>query len=136
MKSFVNVGSKKACLFVHMSKRLLNQMKLYPSLYYAVEEALIAAKQGYYAIGIIVFYELLNKVLKVNSKSDSRKRNDVAHEILKTQPSEESYKDILERFKSEAEKQYNKELAKSGEDHLEFFGILHQEWEQFIQEMD
>lgn len=80
--SYINIGSEKACFFVKSSIFLVRQLKAKPVLYYAVEEALRCASQGYYAIGILAFAQLLN----VFNKKTPQARHIVAHELLTTRP--------------------------------------------------
>ena len=103
-KLYINIGTPKACLFVHMSNKLLNQLRIFPFLYDAVEEALISFKDNYYSIGIIIWYELLYRVFNSNNRDDSERRNIVAHDILKIRPTKESYEKLLYRLKDEAKK--------------------------------
>lgn len=127
MEVFVNVGSPKACLFVHMSNRLLDRMTEMPLLYYAIEESLISEKNGYYSIGIIVWHDLLKAVLHTGSKEDSEERNIPAHDVLKIRPTKESYERLLVKFKEEARKRYLIEVAK--ETSTEIYQIkLHHKW--------
>ena len=83
-KLYINIGSEKCCFFVKISIFLINQLEKHPFLYYAVEEALECAKNGYYAAGIITFAQLLNLMKKKTPYS----RHLVAHEILKERPTQ------------------------------------------------
>ncbi|NUJ98012.1 hypothetical protein HGA92_04475 [Candidatus Gracilibacteria bacterium] len=135
MNLYINIGTPNACLFVFMSKKLINGLHKNPFLYYAVEEALISAKNGYYSIGIIIWYDLLKDVLQKNSQQDTGKRNISAHDILKTRPTKESYDELLEKFKLETKKQYEKEFLKSQDKNL-FVNNLEYEWQSFIKELN
>ena len=128
---FINIWTEKSCLFVHMSKKLLAQLKKYPLLYYAIEEALISESNGYYSIWIIIWYDLLRLILNVNNKLDSNERNIPAHEILKTRPTKESYNNLLCKFKWEAEKVQLKEIWKYT-NKKEYYNNLAVEWNEFI----
>jgi len=114
-----------------MSNRLLNKLRQHPLLYDAVEEALISEKNGYYSIGIIVWYELLKSVLHANSKQDANERNIPAHDILKIRPTKKAYEKLLNKFKNEARKCYFKELAKEGNKEA-YVSDLQTEWKKFI----
>lgn len=134
MEPSINIGTPKACLFVIMSNRLLNELRKHPFLYDAVEEALISEKNGYYSIGIIVWYELLKSVLHANSKQDSDERNIPAHDILKVRPTEESYNKLLSKFKEKSKKCYLKEVSKAENKEAYNSQILHK-WDKFIKEL-
>jgi hypothetical protein len=116
-----------------MSNRLLNELRKYPLLYYAVEESLISEKNGYYSIGIIVWYELL-KILGENSKQDAGIRGISAHDILKIRPTKQSYDDLLGKFKKAAEKCYLKELAKAKDKKI-YDSAINKKWRKFITKM-
>jgi len=134
MEPYINIGTPKACLFVFVSNRLLNELRKHPLLYDAVEEALISAKNEYYAIGIIIWYELLKSVLNANSKDDSNKRNSAAHDILKIRPTKKAYDDLLNKFKDEAKECYLKEVAKEENKEACNEKIM-REWNQFMREL-
>ena len=133
MELYINIGTPKACLFVFMSNRLLNELRRHPLLYYAVEEALISAKSGYYSIGIIVWYELLKNVLHANSKQDADGRSIPAHDILKVRPIKKAYDNLLNKFKEESKKCYLKELAKIKDKKVYKLDIQNK-WEKFMKE--
>lgn len=128
---YINIGTQKACLFVSMSIRLLKKLREYPFLYYAVEEALISAKNHYYAIGIIVWYELLKNVLSANSKRDSEKRNITVHDILKVKPTKLNYNILLDKFKEVSKRCYLKEAGKT-KNKKEYDRKIQYEWKEFI----
>jgi len=131
MEPYINIGTPKTCLFVYMSKRLLNELYSYPFLYDAVEEALFSAKNGYYSIGIIVWYDLLKDIIHVSSNEDSNKRNIPAHDILKTRPTKELYDNLLNKFKKEAKRCYLKESSKAKDKDMYYSEILN-EWKNYI----
>lgn len=133
-KYYINIGTSKSCCFVCMSNRLLNQSRAFPLLYEAVEEALVSYRNGYYSIGIIIWYELLKSILHANSKKDKSKRNIPAHDILKERPTKKSYEELLDKFKTEAKKCYFKELAKS-QNREAFNKKLEDNWVKFIKEV-
>ena len=87
----INIGTEKSCFFVPISLLLVTKLRLYPLLYFAVEEALECEKNDYYASGIMVFAQLLNIINKATPDS----RHDVAHKILEKRPT----KEILEKMK-------------------------------------
>ena len=117
-----------------MSNRLLGELRRHPLLYFSVEEAGISAKQGYYSIGIIVGYSLLESILHVNSKEDALERNIPAHDILKTRPTKESYDKLLNKFKEESKKCYLKELSKA-ENEDKYLSDLESKWKKFMTEL-
>jgi len=132
MELHINIGTPKACLFVFMSNKLLGELRRYPLLYYAVEEALISAKNGYYSIGIIVWYELIKSIVHASSKKDANERNIPAHDILKIRPKKESYENLLNKFEEEAKKCYLKELSKAKNNEA-YTSNLQNDWKKFIQ---
>jgi hypothetical protein len=106
--SYINIGSRKCCFFVKISIFLINQLEKHRFLYYAVEEALECAKNGYYAIGIITFAQLLN----IMKKKTPRSRHLIAHEILKIRPTKDSFETIKQEFKKAASEYNNREMVK------------------------
>ena len=84
---YVNIGTQKCCLFVRMSYFLLRKLQIYPLLYYAVEEGLQCAKEGYYAAGIMALSQLLN----VLNEGAPEARHRVAHELVERRPSKAEY---------------------------------------------
>ena len=134
MELYINIGTPKACLFVFMSNKLLNELCKYPLLYDAIEEALISAKNGYYSIGIIVWYELLKSILHGNSREDAGERNIPAHDILKVRPTKKSYDDLLSKFKKEAKARYLKEVAKIKDKDVYNTNLLN-EWGKFMKNL-
>ncbi len=127
---YINVGNEKTCLFVSLSRRLLNELTQYPFLHDAAEEALVSAKAGYFSAGILVWYQLL-MVLGGNQKSDAMARNTVAHDILKNRP-RKMYDDLLSRLKTQTTQLYESELSKS-EDQDAYRTQLTKEWKkQFL----
>ena len=131
MEVFVNVGSPKACLFIHMSNRLLDRMIEMPLLYDAIEESLISEKNGYYSIGIIVWHDLLKTVLHSGSKEDSEERNIPAHDVLTARPTKESYERLLVKFKEEARKRYLIEVVKETSPEV-YQSKLHEKWKIYM----
>lgn len=134
MEPYVNIGTPKACLFVFMSIKLLKKLHEHPLLYYAIEEALISAKNKYYTIGIIIWYELLKSILNANSKQDSDKRNSATHDIFKIRPTKKDYDDLLDKFKKETKKSYLKELTKEEDKEIYNEKIMN-EWNKFMKEL-
>lgn len=92
-----------------MSKYLIEVLRKYPLLHYAVEESLLCAKMGYYGIGILAFSQLLNQL----NKRTPDARHEVAHEFLKVRPTKGIYEGILEEFKKAASERSDSELEKS-----------------------
>lgn len=134
MDKLINIGTEKSCFFVYMSNKLLNKLRENPLLFYAVEEAMISAKNGYYSIGIIVWYELLKSILNANNQNDSKERIIPAHYILKERPTKESYEKLLKRFETEAKRCYLIELTKNG-DKNSYLLKLDEAWNIFFKEM-
>ena len=105
---YVNIGTEKSCLFIRMSSFLMRQLNQYPLLYYAIEEGLQCAKDGYCAAGIMAFSQLLN----VLQQETPDARNEVAHKLLETRPSIDDFNKILEMVKAAADRRYQMELKK------------------------
>lgn len=105
---YINIGSEKCCLFVKMSGFLLRALERRPLLYFAVEEALECAKMEYYGIGILTFSQLLN----VFNRKMPAGRHVVAHEILTTRPTKETFEEVVDAVKSAASEQSDRESAK------------------------
>jgi hypothetical protein len=93
---YINIGTKKSCLFVTLSMLLIKQLDKNPFLYYAVEEALECAKNNYYASGILAFSQLLN----LFNEKTPKDRHIIAHEILRHRPTKEMYEQIIEKVKN------------------------------------
>jgi len=105
---YINIGSPKACLFCHASKRLLNILAKYTLLHLAIEEAIICAQNGYYAAGILAFSQTINLL----GEDTPEERHKVAHDFLKIIPTQIMYDDVLKKLKNAAEKQYTRELSR------------------------
>ena len=58
---YINIGTEKACCFVINSKHLMGILKRFPLLYYAIEEGVLCAKQGYYSAGILAFSQVIKQ---------------------------------------------------------------------------
>ena len=91
-----------------MSEYLIDVLRKYPLLYYAVEEAMLCAKMGYYCAGILTFSQLLKQFHKKTPAS----RHDVAHKIFKVRPTKNTFESILEEFKKAASDRSKHECAK------------------------
>jgi hypothetical protein len=127
---YINIGSQKCCFFVKISIFLINKLEQHPFLYYAVEEALECAKNGYYAIGIITFAQLLN----IMNKKTPSCRHLIAHEILKTRPSKDSLETIKQEFKKAASEQNNREMIKYKND-SQYQDDVSQKWNTLMQKL-
>jgi hypothetical protein len=127
---YINIGTEKACLFVRMSRLLLNQLRHYPLLYYAVEEALECAKIGYYSAGILVFAQLLNCFNEETPNS----RNMVAHELLKRQPNRDTFDSVVAEFKRVAALRYQQESHRS-DNADEFDRRINREWWELMRSL-
>ena len=106
---YINIGTEKCCFFAHLSKFLVKKLEKYPLLYFAIEEAVLSAKDGHYAVGILTFSQLLNFF---NQKTPNE-RHDVVHKILEKRPTKEVYDTLNEECKKAAQAQYENELQKS-----------------------
>ncbi|MHC4798924.1 MAG: hypothetical protein ACYTF1_20010, partial [Planctomycetota bacterium] len=95
--------------------------------YYAVEEALKCAKNGYYAVGIITFAQLLN-LLKEKTPSD---RHLVAHEILSKRPSKDNYEEIVQQFKNAAS-EFNYKESINYKDINQYKNLVLQKWQELM----
>lgn len=124
---YINIGSEKCCCFVRMSMLLITQLDKNPFLYYAVEEALECAKNGYYSTGILTFSQLLNLL----HKKTPAERHLVAHDILQFRPTKESYEKIEEAFKNTATHQSITEQSRRSSQQ-EYNGQLTQKWNELI----
>ena len=124
---YINIGSKKSCLFVQMSKFLIRTLDKYPFLYYAVEEAIVCAKIKYYGIGIITFSQLLN----LFKKRTPINRHIVAHKVLTQRPTKQMYEEILETFKNAASERSKHECKKCGSI-ADYQQSVLKNWEDFI----
>jgi len=124
---YINIGSEKACLFLHMSKFLMMNLTTRPKLYYAIEQALKTAEQGYFDSGVLAFSQLLNLF---NQKTPDQ-RHVVAHEFLEQQQDEDTFNVILNKLKLVAEYRQEKEIRKHKLGRKKYFQDLHAEWESF-----
>ncbi len=127
---YINIGSEKCCCFVRMSMFLITQLDKNPFLYYAVEEALECAKIGYYSTGILTFSQLLNLL----HKKTPTERHLVAHDILQSRPTKESYEKIEEAFKDAATHQSKTEQSRRSSQQ-EYNRQLTQKWTELISKL-
>lgn len=127
---YINLGSKKSCLFVKMSIFLVRVLEKHPLLYYAVEEALECAKLGYYGIGIVTFSQLLNLIKKETPKS----RHIVAHEVLMQRPTKDTFDIIVESFRIAASEHSQREIAKS-QSIEEYHQKITRDWKALIKNL-
>jgi hypothetical protein len=124
---YINIGTVKSALFVRMSTFLIRRLEKYPLLYFAVEESLECARNGYYGIGIVAFAQLLN----VMNEETPDSRHLVAHEFLERRPSKEAFDSVVEKFKESAAQRSDQESRKY--DTVDDYGRkIAQEWETFI----
>jgi hypothetical protein len=127
-KPYINIGTEKSCLFVHLSRRLINILQRNEFLHTAVEEALLCASQGYYAAGILVYSQIFNCFGIEAPKA----RHKVAHEFLRHKPSKESYEVFLETLKYVAEVAYIREADKSKGTRDKFHEELLVIWKKYL----
>lgn len=123
----INIGTEKACLFIGMSRHLVNVLKKNPFLYFAVEESLLSAKQGWYSIGIIAYAQILNTL---NQKTP-QKRHEIAHRILRMQPSKSDYEAVLDKLKKAAQERCVAEFSKA-KDKEKYREELLAEWKAWV----
>ena len=129
-KLSINIGSEKSCFFVNISIFLINQLKKHPFLYYAVEEALECAKNGYYATGIITFAQLLNLMKKKTPDS----RHLIAHGILKVRPTKKTFEEVKEEFKKAASEYSEKEIL-NYQENSNYQDLVLQRWYELKQSL-
>jgi len=124
---YVNAGTVNSCLFIKMSRHLLHVLKENPLLYFAVEEALLSAKQGWYGIGILAWSQILNALKRPTPVS----RHVVAHELLRQRPTKAAFDAALDQLKLAASDHTTRELAKV-DDPAAYRRVLLAEWTEFI----
>jgi hypothetical protein len=127
---YINIGTVKCCLFVKMSTFLLRAIVHNPLLYFAVEEALECAKIEYYCVGVLTFSQLLN----VFNCETPASRHAVAHEILRTRPTKQTFEEVVEAFKSAASEQSDRESGKC-RSVADYKRNIVSEWEAFIKNL-
>lgn len=127
---YINIGTENCCFFVRMSIFLIKRLEQNPLLYYAVEEALLCAKNSHYAAGIITFAQLLN-LLKEKTPED---RHLVAHKILQVRPTKEAYEEVKQEFEKAAE-ELNEEEIKKQKNISEYEKKVHTAWEELMQKL-
>jgi hypothetical protein len=128
---YINVGSKKCCLFVKMSILLLRALERTPLLYFAVEEALECAKTGYYGIGILTFSQLLN----LFNERTPASRHVVAHELLRQRPTKLMFEEAIEAFKSAASRQGDRECRRHAST-TDYQQKVAKEWKAFFEKLN
>ncbi|HOF50640.1 MAG TPA: hypothetical protein PLH22_03135 [Candidatus Colwellbacteria bacterium] len=128
-RPFVNIGTEKSCLFISLSSQLINILRKNPFLYFATEESLLCANQGYYAAGILAFSQLLNCL---NEKTP-KERHKVAHEFLKYKPKREYYEKLFKLLENASESIYLRELKKSRKSDDEFNREIFNLWKDYTQ---
>ena len=130
-KPSINIGTGKACLFLPLSKQLIQILKRKRFLYFAIEESLKCAKRGYYSAGILAYSQCLNCFNKKVPKA----RHRVAHNFLEYKPNLEEYDNILETLKYVAEVAYVKELDRSKKSREDFHKDITFEWQEYTREL-
>ncbi len=108
----------------------MKRLEQNPLLYYSVEEALLCAKNGHYAAGIITFAQLLN-LLKEKTPED---RHLVAHKILQVRPTREKYEEIKQEFEKTAAEHNEKEIEKQ-KNISEYEKKVKTAWEELMQKL-
>lgn len=131
-KPYINIGTEKSCLFILLSRQLINILERNPFLYSAIEEGLQCASQGYYAAGILAYSQTLNCF----GSQTPNERHEVAHEFLQHTPSQESYEKIIEMLKYEAEVSYIREADKFKGERDNFHKDLYILWEEYMNKMN
>lgn len=124
----INIGTEKSCLFVHLSRRLIKILENNPFLYYAIEEALECADEGYYAAGILAYSQTFNCF----GIKAPEARHKVAHEFLQHKPSQDTYEGLLETLKYVAEVAYVQEVDKFKGSREDFHKELYTAWEEYM----
>lgn len=125
-KPYINIGTEKSCLFVLISKRLINILEKNKLLYFAIEESLECASRGYYAAGILAYSQLFN-CFGIKAPES---RHKVAHEFLHHRPTAEIYDSMLFTIKYVAEVAYIKEADKFTGSREEFHKKLFTLWKE------
>lgn len=129
-KPYINIGTEKSSLFIHLSRRLINVLERNEFLHSAMEEALQCATQGYYAAGILAYSQFFNCF----GIAAPEARHRVAHEFLQHKPAKETYDSLLETVKYVAEVAYIQEADKHGGDRGQFHDELLSLWKTYVTE--
>jgi hypothetical protein len=127
-KPYINIGTEKSCLFVLLSKRLIRILENNTFLYYSIEETLMCASKGYYAIGILTYSQIFN-CFKIKTPNA---RHKIAHEFLKHKPSKNVYENLLEELKHITEVAYIEEADKFKGSREDFHKELFASWQKYI----
>ena len=106
---YVNLGTAKACMFVPLSRFLLNRVRQYPLMPVVVEEGMVCAGMGYYVAGIMCLSQVLN-MLKEEAPGS---RHGVAHSLLQQPPSRQAYEAVRADVQEAAEAWQEREIAKA-----------------------
>ncbi len=130
-KPFINIGTKNSCLFLNLSKRLIEILKRNPLLYFAIEESQKCASIDCYSAGILACSQILN----CYGKKTSPVRHKVAHEILINRPNKKDYEAIFKQLKSAAEESYFNELDGSKKNKEKFNRDLVFEWSDYARDL-
>jgi len=127
---YINIGTVKSCLFLHMSSFLCSRLEKYPQLYYAIEEGMECSKIGYYAAGILALSQLLN----VLNTSTPEERNKVAHEFLHRRPEKTDFNRVIQQVKDVAQSLQHKELKREN-DTKEYMQRLVSQWTNLLKSL-
>lgn len=127
-KPYINIGTEKSCLFIHLSRRLIKILENNPFLYSAIEESLKCASEGYYAAGILAYSQTFNCF----GVKTPEARHRIAHEFLQHKPSQDTYEVLLETLKYVAEVAYVQEVDKFKGSREEFHKELYVAWEEYM----
>lgn len=117
---YFNIGTEKCSFVVPVSEFLLKIVTKYPLLYFAIEEAVLCAKRGYYSAGILAFSQILNQFQVKTPKE----RHEVAHKILTKRPDKRVYESISLQLKKAAQDKFKNELGRArdpGKYHRDLF---------------
>lgn len=128
---FINIGTEKSAFFISISIFLIKRLEKKPLLYYAVEEAVLCAKNGHYATGILTFAQLLN-LLKEKTPND---RHLVAHQILEVRPTEKAYKEAKSKLEDVAKEISEMETSRYS-NIQEYQDKVHEEWQKLMKKLN
>ncbi len=127
---YINIGTVKCCLFLHMSLFLCSRLEKYPQLYYAIEKGMECSKMGYYAAGVLALSQLLN----VLNTSTPKERHKVAHEFLCRRPEKTDYDRVIQQVKDVARSLQRNELKKE-KDTKEYLERLVSKWTDLLKSL-
>ena len=124
---YVNIGTERCCLFVKMSRRLLTALYQNPTLHFAIEESILSAQAGHFAIGILAISQIMNAL----GKPKHSMRNAVAHEFLRIRATQLDFDQAMSALKDAASEQCMRELARC-EDKDAYSGSIARQWMEWV----